>query len=156
DLLHNGIHLFDSDRRALDDIRRAGERGAALVSQLLTFSRRQVMVPQILDLNSVLSEVQPLLARLIEEHIELIASLHSAPLPVKADAIQIQQVIINLVTNARDAMPAGGKLIIETSLVENATPGSATSPGTYAVLSVRDTGIGMDAETKRKAFDPFF
>jgi signal transduction histidine kinase/ActR/RegA family two-component response regulator len=156
ELLHNGIHLFDSDRRALDDIQRAAQRGAALVGQLLAFSRRQVLVPQILDLNSVVSEVLPLLARLIEEHIELIASLHSAPLPVKADAIQLQQVIINLVTNARDAMPAGGKLIIETSLVENTTPGSATSPGRYAVLSVRDTGIGMDAETKRKAFDPFF
>jgi signal transduction histidine kinase/CheY-like chemotaxis protein len=148
----------------LGEIRGAADRAATLVSQLLASSRRQVREPRVLDLNAVVSEAHRLLARLIGEHIALSLTRRPGPLPVYADRGQLEQVIVNLATNARDAMPAGGALTIETD--EEALAGgderagavaaSPLPPGRYVVLSVRDTGVGMDAETLRLAFEPFF
>jgi signal transduction histidine kinase/CheY-like chemotaxis protein len=152
--------LPEGARAGLDEVRTAAERAAALVSQLLAFSRRQARRPRVLDLNTVVSDTQRLLARLIGDNIELVVSAHGGPLPVDADPGQLEQVIINLATNARDAMPAGGRLSIETEATDVAAADSTLVPplrsGPYVVLSVRDTGVGMDAETRRMAFDPFF
>ena len=144
------------DRARLGEIKSAANRGATLVSQLLAFSRRQVMVRHVLDLNAVVNEVRPLLAHLIGEHIELLVSLARAPLYVEADPTQLQQTIINLATNARDAMPDGGTLTIATALMDGVPAGTTFPAGRYIMLSVRDTGVGMDAATKRLAFHPFF
>jgi signal transduction histidine kinase/CheY-like chemotaxis protein len=144
------------DRSRLEDIHSAANRGATLVRQLLAFSRRQVMVRQVLDLNAVVTEVHPLLTRLIGEHIELVVSLAARPVPVKADPTQLHQTIINLATNARDAMPDGGRLTIETGTVDGVPDGTTFPEGRYVTLTVRDTGVGMDATTKRLAFHPFF
>jgi signal transduction histidine kinase/CheY-like chemotaxis protein len=144
------------DRSKLEEIHSAANRGATLVSQLLAFSRRQVMMRQVLDLNTIVTEVRPLLTRLIGEHIELRITLAEAALPVQADPTQIQQMIINLATNARDAMPAGGTLTIETGRVDEVPAGTTLPPGRYVMLSVRDTGVGMDTATIRMAFHPFF
>jgi signal transduction histidine kinase/CheY-like chemotaxis protein len=147
-------------RAAVDEVRTAAERAAALVSQLLAFSRRQARRPRVLDLNTVVSDTQRLLSRLIGDNIELVVALPGSPLPVDADPGQLEQVIINLATNARDAMPGGGRLTIETEATDVAAADSPLvpplGPGRYVVLSVRDTGVGMDAETRRMAFDPFF
>jgi signal transduction histidine kinase/CheY-like chemotaxis protein len=156
ELLLEDPHLNEDERLGLQEIHRAANRGAILVSQLLTFSRRQAVVRRVLDLNAVVSEVQPLLARLIGEHIELAVEMRAEPLPVRADATQLHQIIVNLATNARDAMPDGGRLTIETELVEGNSPALPDDPCRYALLSVRDTGVGMDAETRRKVFHPFF
>jgi signal transduction histidine kinase/CheY-like chemotaxis protein len=156
------VELLLSDARTaeeksrLREIQSAANRGATLVSQLLAFSRRQVMVRQVLDLNTVVTEVRPLLTRLIGEHIELVISLAARPLHVQADPTQLQQTIINLATNARDAMPDGGTLSITTELIEGVPAGTAFPADCYVTLSVRDTGVGMDAATRRLAFDPFF
>ena len=144
------------ERSRLEEIQSAANRGATLVSQLLAFSRRQVMVRRVLDLNVVVAQVRPLLDRLIGEHIELVVSLADQPLTAQADPTQLQQTIINLATNARDAMAGGGTLTIETALVEGTPAGTTLPPRRYVTLIVRDTGVGMDAVTRRMAFDPFF
>jgi signal transduction histidine kinase/CheY-like chemotaxis protein len=144
------------DRSKLEEIQSAANRGATLVSQLLAFSRRQVMVRQVLDLNAIVTEVGPLLTRLIGEHIELRVELAEGALPIRADPTQIQQTIINLASNARDAMPAGGTLTIETGRVDEVPAGMTLPPGRYVMLNVRDTGVGMDTATIRMAFNPFF
>lgn len=144
------------DRSRLAEIQNAANRGSMLVRQLLAFSRRQVMRRQVLDLNSVVNDVRPLLTHLIGEHIELVVSLARTPLHVEADPTQVQQTIINLATNARDAMPDGGTLTIATELIDGEPPGTTFPAGRYVSLSVKDNGIGMDAATKRLAFDPFF
>jgi signal transduction histidine kinase len=144
------------DRSRLAEIKSAANRGATLVSQLLAFSRRQVMVRRVLDLNAVVSDVHPLLTHLIGEHVELVVSLARTPLHVEADPTQLQQTIINLATNARDAMPDGGTLTIATEFIDGVPTGTTFSARRYVTLSVRDTGVGMDAVTKRLAFDPFF
>jgi signal transduction histidine kinase/ActR/RegA family two-component response regulator len=151
--LRQARDLTPDQRASVEEIHGAATRGAALVKQLLAFSRRQVMVQRVLDLNAVVAEGQALLSRLIGEHIELVVTMWAGPLPVRADPTQLQQVMINLATNARDAMALGGKLTIETALVEN--PAELT-PGRYVSLSVRDTGVGMDTETRRLAFHPFY
>ena len=144
------------DRARLAEIKSAANRGATLVSQLLAFGRRQVMLRQVLDLNAVVNDVRPLLTHLIGEHIELVVSLARTPLHVEADPTQLQQTIINLATNARDAMHDGGTLTIATELIDGVPPGTTFSARRYVTLSVKDTGVGMDAATKRLAFDPFF
>jgi signal transduction histidine kinase len=145
---------------ALGQIREAAHRAGWLVGQLLASSRRSVRKPRIIDLNAVLSTTHKLLSRLIGEHIELVMGLRAGALSVEADPGQLEQVIINLATNARDAMPGGGRLTIETESVSIEGSGSplapGMNPGEYALLSVRDTGVGMDAETRRMAFHPFF
>ena len=144
------------DRSRLAEIKSAANRGATLVSQLLAFSRRQVMLRKVLDLNAVVNDVRPLLTHLIGEHIELVVSLARTPLHVEADPTQLHQTIINLATNARDAMPDGGTLTIATESIDGVPAGTTFSARRYVSLSVRDTGVGMDAATKRLAFDPFF
>lgn len=141
-------------------IKKAGQSAASLTRQLLAFSRQQVLDPKVLDLNGIVLNVQKMLRRLIGEHIELKTNLDPALGSVKADQSQIEQVILNLAVNARDAMPQGGKLLIETAKVEldedYARRHPPQEPGAYVLLSVADTGIGMDAETQARIFEPFF
>jgi signal transduction histidine kinase/ActR/RegA family two-component response regulator len=147
--------LDGSARDMVADIRNVAARGAGLIRQLLAFSRQQQLALRVLDLNEVVRNVQRLLEPIIGEQVEMKLSLGAGPLLVKADSGQIEQVIVNLATNARDAMPRGGTLSINTSLVE--VDGNATmTRGSYVVLSVSDTGVGMDAVTRRRAFEPFF
>jgi signal transduction histidine kinase len=141
---------------ALEDVRSAASRGAELVRQLLAFSRRQRLAPSVLDLNEVVGELERLLAPLIGEAIELRIAPAAERLLVRADRGQLGQVLVNLATNARDAMPEGGKLLIATAGVEIAAGHPTLAPGRYAVLAVSDTGVGMEPDTRRRAFDPFF
>jgi len=141
-------------------VRTAAKQAAELTQQLLAFGREQRIAPEVLDLNYVVPGVQSMLRRLIEEHIEVRIVLSGSPLMVKADQTQIAQVLMNLAVNARDAMPNGGRLTVETGLVRMASEYGATSagvtPGPYAVLKVSDTGVGMSPEVQEKMFDPFF
>jgi two-component system cell cycle sensor histidine kinase/response regulator CckA len=150
----------DPLRKSATEIRKAGERAASLTHQLLAFSRQQVLQPQILDLNALVTDMGKMLKRLIGMHIELTTELAADLGQVKAEQSQIEQVILNLVVNARDAMPDGGKLLIETSNLdvdENlAISCPFLQPGPYVLLTVTDTGIGMDADTRRHIFEPFF
>ena len=147
-------------RQFAEEILWAGERAAALTRQLLTFSRGPAAQPRLLDLNAVVDNMEPMLRRLLGENIELIVLPGPGLGRVKADAAQIEQVIVNLVTNARDAMPEGGKLVIETANVDLEDPASSkkvgVKPGAYVMLAVSDTGVGMDAETRSRLFEPFF
>ena len=131
-----------------------------MTRQLLAFSRKQVLQPKVLELNTVVAGAEKLLQRLIGEDIELLVVLNPALGRIKADAGQLEQIIMNLAVNARDAMPPGGKLTIETSNVEideeYAALHPATRPGPHVMLSVTDTGCGMDAKTKAHIFEPFF
>jgi len=144
----------------LREIQIAGERAADLTRQLLAFSRKQKSLPRILDLNGVVSNLDRMLRRLIGENITLTTSLASNLDPVEADPGQLEQVIVNLVVNARDAMPGGGEVTIETSNVvlgePQASPALGMKPGPYVRLQVRDTGTGMDTETLSHVFEPFF
>jgi CheY-like chemotaxis protein len=147
-------------RSHVESIKRAGLRAASLTSQLLAFSRKQVMQAKVLDLNHIVVETDKLLQRLIGENIDLVSLAQPELGKVKADPGQIEQVIMNLVLNARDAMPRGGKITIETGHIylDEAYAGKHESikPGHYVVLAVSDTGVGMDAETQKRIFDPFF
>jgi two-component system, cell cycle sensor histidine kinase and response regulator CckA len=144
-------------RRDIEQIMRAGERASMLTNQLLAFSRKQVLQPRVLDLNAVVVEVEKLLGRLIGANVELVSVLDPALGPIEADPGQLEQVIINLVVNARDAMPTGGKITIETANVAlEANAGLDLVPGRYVLLSVSDAGVGIDEETMRQIFEPFF
>jgi PAS domain S-box-containing protein len=136
-------------RRNLDEIYRASGRAAGLTQQLLAFSRKQVLQPRVVDLNTVVTGIQKMLRRLITENIELHTLLRANDGWVKADPGQLEQVLINLVVNARDAMPAGGRLTIETSSCQ-------TDTGPAVILTVTDTGTGMTDEIKQHIFEPFF
>jgi CheY-like chemotaxis protein len=138
----------------------AAERAASLTQQLLAYSRKHVIAPKVLDLNSIVTEMGKMLPPMIREDIEL-ATVPNAKLGrVKADPGQIEQVLMNLAANARDAMPRGGKLTIETADVEldevYARHHAGVRPGAYVMLAVSDTGCGMDAETRSHIFEPFF
>ena len=146
-------------RNGLEQIRRAADRAASLTQQLLAFSRKQVLQPKVLDLNEAVADVQKMLARVIGEDIELIASLHPSLAPVKADPGQVEQVLMNLAINARDAMPQGGKLMMETSNAEISAERARDLdllPGHYVMLRVSDSGHGMHATTLSHIFEPFF
>ncbi len=160
ELLLARLREGDRLRKHIQEIKKAGERAAALTRQLLAFSRRQVLVPQVLDLNSVVSNVQKMLRRMIGEDIDLLTVPASDLGQVRADPGQVEQVIMNLAVNARDAMPEGGKLTLETANValdESYTRNHIdVLPGRYVMLAVRDTGSGMDAETLSHIFEPFF
>ena len=143
----------------VDEIIYAGERAAALTRHLLAFSRGSAAQPRVLDLNLLLSGMEPMLRRLLGQNIELILLTTPALGRVKADPSQIEQVIVNLATNARDAMPNGGKLVIETANVDvegQAAERIGVKPGPCVMLAFSDTGIGMDAETRSRLFEPFF
>jgi two-component system, cell cycle sensor histidine kinase and response regulator CckA len=159
-LLLDRLSPDDPQRKDIEQIQKAGDRAALLTRQLLAFSRKQVLQPKVLDLNAVVAGAEKLLQRLIGENIELLAVLSPELCRVKADPGQIEQIIMNLAVNARDAMPAGGKLTIETSNVEfdkdSAALHPSTLPGLHAMLAVTDTGCGMDAKTKAHIFEPFF
>jgi CheY-like chemotaxis protein len=146
-------------RSELELVYKTGERAAALTRQLLAFSRQQVLEPKILDLNAIAQDMDKMLRRLVREDIDQVTVLDPKLKPVKADPGQIEQVIMNLVVNARDAMPDGGKLTIETSnreLDATYTELCEVKPGKFAMLAVSDTGIGMDEKTKARIFEPFF
>jgi two-component system cell cycle sensor histidine kinase/response regulator CckA len=146
-------------QRDIDEIRAATRSAASLTRQLLAFSRRQILQPQVLDVNQVLGRMQNLLGRLIGKNIMLLMK-PSASFRVTADPGQIEQVIINLAVNARDAMPTGGRLLIETADVDlDATyvvQHRGSSPGTHVLIAVSDTGVGMDETTLAHLFEPFF
>jgi PAS domain S-box-containing protein len=154
--------LQDADplRQNIEEIRKAGDRAAALTRQLLAFSRKQVLQPVVLDLNSIVSELERMLCRLIGEDIDLRTVLEPRLGSIKADPGQIEQVLMNLVVNARDAMPRGGKLTIETANLyldeEYAGRHIAVTPGPYVMLAVSDTGTGMDEKVRARIFEPFF
>jgi PAS domain S-box-containing protein len=145
---------------AIEEIRKAGERAASLTRQLLAFSRKQVLALTILDLNAVVRHIEEMLSRLIGEDIEITTRFDRELGSVRADAGQIEQVIMNLAVNARDAMPKGGRILIETANVELEEGYIQThvhaEPGPYVLLAVSDTGLGMDEATRSRIFEPFF
>jgi PAS domain S-box-containing protein len=136
-------------RRHASEIKKASDRAASLTGQLLAFSRRQVLQPRVLDLNAVVSDMDMMLRRLIGEDVELIAMLDPALSSIRADPTQLEQVIVNLAVNARDAMPGGGSMTIETG-------NEVTLDGSYVVLVLTDTGVGMTESQRQQLFDPFF
>lgn len=151
----------DDPRRArAEQIEASAQSGAQLTRQLLAFSRKQAFVPQIIDLRKVVEDLQPMLQRLLPCDIELEVRCSGEPCPVKADSGRMQQVILNLVTNARDAMPQGGDLTIDVRTVEldesYVREHASMVPGRYEMLSVSDSGTGMDSETVARIFEPFF
>jgi two-component system cell cycle sensor histidine kinase/response regulator CckA len=150
----------DPLRRNLEEIRKAGERAAALTRQLLAFSRKQVLQPKVVSLNDVVADIDKILRRVIGEDLELATVPDPGLGHVKADPNMLEQVVLNLCVNARDAMPRGGHLTVETENVfledEYAARHVGVRPGAYVVLSVTDTGTGMDEETRRRVFEPFF
>jgi PAS domain S-box-containing protein len=147
-------------RADIEEVAKAGERAVSLVRQLLAFSRQQILEPTILDLNATIAGIEPMLRRLVGENIELLTTMDPTLGRISADSGQLEQVIVNLVVNARDAMPAGGELTIETTnaMVLKPGPGGHASvrPGAYVKLAVSDTGSGIDAATKEHIFEPFF
>jgi signal transduction histidine kinase len=146
----------DPSYKHVEEIHKAGDRAATLTRQLLAFSRQQTLVPVVLSLNGVLSDMENLLHRLIGEDIELVLRLHPGLHPVQVDRGQIEQVIMNLVVNARDAMPDGGACTMTTANIDGEVAGGQLPPGAYAMLAVTDTGCGMDAATQARLFEPFF
>jgi two-component system cell cycle sensor histidine kinase/response regulator CckA len=147
-------------RRFVDEIIYAGERAAALTRHLLAFSRGATAQPRVLDLGSLVGNMDPMLRRLLGNNIELILLASPGAGRVRADASQMEQVIVNLATNARDAMPQGGKVVIEIANVDlEEGPGSKNlglNPGPYVMMAISDTGVGMNAETRSRLFEPFF
>jgi PAS domain S-box-containing protein len=169
ELLLGTMQEQDPLHDSLEEIMLAGQKAAALTQQLLAFSRKQVLQPKLLDVNAVIGDASRMLRRLIEEDVELITHLDPSLGPISADEGQIHQVLMNLAVNARDAMPNGGKLIIETAKLEisdkPAATGSQLPPefcesqiasGPYVLISLADTGTGMSEETKSHLFEPFF
>ncbi len=159
-LLLNNLSPNDPNRHSAEQIMKAGDRAAGLTNQLLAFSRRQVMQPKVIDLNQLVTSLTAMLRRLIGEDIDLRLTLRDQLGRVSADPGQLEQVIMNLVVNARDAMPKGGALTIETANVNldehYAGRHVTVKPGPYVLLAVSDTGSGMDEETKSRLFEPFY
>jgi PAS domain S-box-containing protein len=159
-LLLDSLKAGDPLRDGLEEIHKAGERAAALTQQLLAFSRKQILQPRVLDLNRVVDEMRPMLARLMGEDVEVCVQLQVEAATICADPHQLEQVLMNLAVNSRDAMPNGGKFSIETGFVEwgeshvQSRPGAQAGP--YVMLAVSDTGVGMNEETLGHIFEPFF
>ncbi len=160
ELLLNRLPAGDPMRQILGEINRAGERAGALTRQLLAFSRQQVLEPKVLDLNAVVSDTEKMLRRLIGEDVILTYVPSPTAQPVKVDPGQMEQILMNLAVNARDAMPQGGRITIETRSVtldeQYAQSHPDARPGRYALLAISDTGFGMDDATKARIFEPFF
>jgi PAS domain S-box-containing protein len=160
DLMLRGFAGDDPMRSKTEEIKKAAERATSLTRQLLAFSRKQILQPRLLDLNSLVAGICKMLRRLIGEDIEMVTVLRPDGGRINADPGQIEQVVMNLVVNAKDAMPHGGKITIETASVEisddYAYTHVALRPGRYVRLAVSDTGVGMDAETRARIFEPFF
>ncbi|OGL11663.1 MAG: hypothetical protein A3I17_08205 [Candidatus Rokubacteria bacterium RIFCSPLOWO2_02_FULL_72_37] len=157
-LLLDRLGQDEKGRREVELIQRTATRASNLTRQLLAFSRKQVLQPKVLDLDEVVGGMAKLLARLIGEHIDLAVRQGPGRHLVNADPGQLEQVLMNLAVNARDAMPHGGRLVIETGVTEAGERPAASEgcQGPCVVLEVRDTGCGMDVETRRRAFEPFF
>ena len=159
ELVLNRLTESDDNRPKVQEIKRAAERASTLTRQLLAFSRKQVLQPELFDLNHLVSDMSKMLRRLIGENIEMTTVIGQTAL-VNADPGQLEQVLMNLVVNARDAMPDGGLLTIETARVEidevYASSHLSVQPGPYVMMAVSDTGCGMDAETRKHIFEPFF
>jgi two-component system, cell cycle sensor histidine kinase and response regulator CckA len=161
DVIFERLPEEDQTHRDVSEIRKAADRAAALTRQLLAFGRKQFLRPEVLDLNETATELLQMLPRVIGEHIQTVPRLAPNLRRVQADRSQMEQVLVNLVLNARDAMPTGGVITIETSDTELtpsriAADGLSVQPGSYVLLSVTDTGTGMDAKTRAHAFEPFF
>jgi len=160
DLLLLRLDANSPTRREVEEIHKAAERAASLTQQLLAFSRKQVLQPKSMDLNAVVSGMDKMLRRLIGEDVDLVTILTPDLWNVLVDPSQVEQVIMNLLVNARDAMPKGGKVTIETANVEldhqYARRHPVVKPGEYVLLAISDTGTGMDEETKKHLFEPFF
>jgi PAS domain S-box-containing protein len=159
DFLQDGLDAADPLRGDAEQISRASDRAAGLVRQLLAFSRKQLLHPEIVDLNAVVRDTEAMLRRLIGEDVDLVTHLEPGLASVLADAGQLEQTIINLAVNARDAMPDGGSLTLSTTtvgIVGRDAERLGISAGSYVRLDVRDTGIGMDGATQLRAFEPFF
>src|ERR1700733_7704443 len=150
----------ESARSDLGQIKRAGERAAGLTRQLLAFARREVIQPQVLDLDAVITAVEEMLRRTIGEHVQLVISLPGDLWPILADPGQLEQVLVNLALNARDAMPAGGTLTIDTSNItvdaDTVAGGSKAPPGKNVRLRISDTGVGIPADVLERVCEPFF
>ena len=159
-MLLDGLRGKDPARRDLEAVVEAANRASALTRQLLAFSRRQIVQPKVLDLNRLITKMHKMLRPVIGEDIELKLVLKKGLRRVKADPGQLEQVLMNLAVNARDAMPRGGELVIETAEVDcresDTGPETDLAPGNYILLVVRDSGHGMDAETRSHIFEPFF
>lgn len=160
EVLEDELPASSLQKGQVEEIHKAGRRAADLTQQLLAFSRKQIIAPQALNLNTVIGEAEKMLRRLVGEDIEFVTILRPGLGSVEADAGQILQVLVNLVINARDAMPDGGHLIIETGNIDLDSSYAAThpsvQPGSFVQLIISDSGCGMDAETLRLAFEPFF
>ncbi|MBI4860203.1 MAG: PAS domain S-box protein [Candidatus Riflebacteria bacterium] len=160
DLLLETVSRGDPARQCLEQIYRSAERGTNLTGQLLAFSRKQVLDLRVVDLNEVIRGVESMLGRVIGEDVEMVTTLAPDLAHVRADRGQLDQILMNLAVNARDAMPRGGKLSIETRNVVVGTPGqkgdSDIPPGSYVVFAVTDTGCGMDESVRCRLFEPFF
>ena len=159
-LLLEDLGPGDAHRGDVDEIRKAADRAAGLTRQLLAFSRQQILQPTVLDLNTLVSDTESMLGRLLGEDVGLATQLASDLGSVKTDRSQIEQVIMNLAVNARDAMPQGGQLTIETANIEideiYTREHVPVLPGSYVMLAVSDTGTGMSADTQAHMFEPFF
>jgi two-component system, cell cycle sensor histidine kinase and response regulator CckA len=160
EMILDGLKRGDPLRGEIEEIKKAGERATVLTRQLLAFSRQQVLEPRVLDLNQVVSGLESMLRRLLGEDVELTLLSQRGLGQVRADPGQIEQVVMNLVVNARDAMTDGGQITIETNNVELGTEYAAqhigVKPGSYVLMAVTDTGTGMDAATQSRIFEPFF
>ena len=160
ELLLAGLTPDDPRQADVTEIQKAGARAAGLTRQLLAFSRKEIIQPTLLDLNAIVADIRVMLARLIGEDVAIVLRLGAALAPVKADRGQVEQILLNLAVNARDAMPKGGTLTIATANVEldehDAKTHGAVKPGPYVVLTVTDTGTGMTPEVQARLFEPFF
>ena len=159
ELLLDNLEHDPASRELVEEIRRAGERAEALTRQLLAFSRKQVLAPRLLDVNAVVRDSEKMLRRLIGEDIELTTVLQPSLRCTKADPGQLEQALLNLAVNARDAMPRGGTLRVETASLnvgKDATGHPGVPAGEYVQLSVRDSGTGMSEDVRRRLFEPFF
>jgi CheY-like chemotaxis protein len=157
ELLNQSMEPDDASRIYLDEITKATDQAASLTQQLLAFGRRQLLQPRVIDVNEIVSNMETMLRRLIGENIELSIRLEASPSSIRADAVQIQQAILNLVINARDAMPAGGTISITTGNArETPDVGAEGGADPLVTLVVADTGEGMDQQTLARIFEPFF
>ncbi len=160
ELLTSKLSPEDPRRQDAEQIENAAQMGAVLTKQLLAFSRKQAVLPQVIDLGQAMAKMEPMLKRLLPEDVELHFSESSPELRIKIDPGHLQQIVLNLATNARDAMPEGGKLTIEVKSVEldeaYIQQRPSMTPGAYEMLAVSDTGMGMNSETAARIFEPFF
>ncbi len=142
------------------EVKRAADRGTTIARQLLAFSRKQMLSPTVVSLSETILSMERTLAGIVGDDVELVCAPSSEPCRVYVDAAQIEQVLVNLATNAREAMPGGGRLSVSVSQVELNTAGAVRGPempqGPYVALRISDTGVGMDLETQAKIFEPFF